>query len=133
MVLRRFASDGVYPFAPASYNTGLVVNRTWTLSGDHGQELQATVTLANGLSGPLSGAFDEVIPKTVAGLDSAVEFNPLPDQVVQSDPVVRFKYYLTRARSPTFTTPSTSARRQVRSIHGWSGSPTIRRPRRRPI
>ena len=85
-----------YPFAPASYNTGLVVNRTWTLSGDHGQELQATVTLANGLSGPLSGAFDEVIPKTVAGLDSAVEFNPLPDQVVQSDPVVRFKYYLTK-------------------------------------
>ena len=99
MVLRRFASDGVLSVRPRVLQQGLVVNRTWTLSGDQGQELQATVTLANGLSGPLSGAFDEVIPKTVAGLDSAVEFNPLPDQVVQSDPVVRFKYYLTKGAS----------------------------------
>ena len=88
-----------YAFAPASYQSGLVVNRTWALAGKGGDELYANVILVNSVNVPISGSYDEVIPKTVAGSDSAITFAPPPTKIVNADPVVRYDYDLTPGES----------------------------------
>ena len=113
-----------YAFAPASYQAGLVVNRTWTLSGKKGSELLGSVILVNSVGIAISGSYDEVIPKSVAGSDSAMTFVPEPDQVVNADPVVRYKYNLLPGASVALSysvdigTAATSPRSRLQNLAG---------------
>jgi hypothetical protein len=107
-----------YAFAPASYQSVLVTNRTWTLTGHRGDQLMGNVILVNSTSGPISGAYDEVIPKSVAGADTDITFVPEPARIVESDPVVEYHYDLAPGESVSL---SYSA-----DIGPTSGSPEAR-------
>ena len=88
------SASTTYAFSPESYDGGLVIGRSWTLAGDDGSHLQATIVASNGLSTTINGSYDEVIPKSVAGSDSAISFTPEPTEIVRTDPVVRYAYRL---------------------------------------
>ena len=66
------------------------MSRTWSLSGA-GDHLHAVVQVTNSAAAPLSQAIDEVIPKSVAPDVATVRFAPVPDQIVNRDPVVRYQ------------------------------------------
>jgi hypothetical protein len=80
-----------YAFAPQSYPSGLIVNRSWTLFGAHGDHLRGAVRLSNGGSAVLRSSYDEVIPKSVAASSDSVGTDPAPDRVVKADPVFRYQ------------------------------------------
>ena len=79
-----------FAFKPQSYPSGLIVDRTWTLSGADGTELHGSTTLTDGASGSIQTAYSEVLPTSVAPDVGHVHFRPAPDAVVQADPVVRY-------------------------------------------
>lgn len=93
------AKQATVAFSPQSYPTGLIVDRTWTLSGKTGDLLLASATLTNGLTRVLHGHYDEVIPKQVAENVAGVSFSPTPDQIIKADPVVRYDFDLAAGAS----------------------------------
>ncbi len=52
---RATAPSTSYAFPTASYGSGLVVNRSWTLSGKDGSQLSGEIVLANSLGSVLAG------------------------------------------------------------------------------
>jgi serine/threonine protein kinase len=91
-----------YAFAPQSYPSGLIVDRTWTLSGAHGDHLRGAVQLSNGGSNVLRTFYDEVIPKSVAPSIDGLSLDPAPARIVKADPVVRYQLDLTSGSAMTF-------------------------------
>ena len=83
-------SPAVYAFSPATLDNGLVVSRTWQLIGEHGDRLRGAVVLRNPTTAPVSGSYDEVIPKSVAATVGQIRFDPVYSSVVQEDPIVRY-------------------------------------------
>ncbi len=83
-------SPTVHAFAPANLPEGFLLTRTWRLSGVKGDRLRGEVILTNTTEAPLTQAYDEVIPKSVATAVDQLTFEPRYNEVVRADPVVRF-------------------------------------------
>jgi serine/threonine protein kinase len=83
-----------FTFRPEAFESGLIVDRTWTLSGARGDHLEGSATLLNGNPGALATSYDEVLPTSVASSVNRVSFHPNDEQVVQRDPVVRYSVTL---------------------------------------
>ena len=92
-----------FAFRPQSYPSGLIVDRTWTLSGQSGSQLHGTATLTDGATMAIHGPFDEVIPKSVASAVGNVTLIPTPDHIVNADPVVRYDLNLGSGSSVKIT------------------------------
>jgi serine/threonine-protein kinase len=80
-----------FTFRPQAYPSGLIVDRTWRLSGTAGDHLEGSATLVNGNPGRLDTNYDEVLPEAVAPSVGRFSFTPTPEQVLQSDPVVSYR------------------------------------------
>jgi len=91
-----------YSFGPQVYS-GLIANRTWTLSGKTGNHLHGKVVLTNGTTKDLPTTYDEVIPPQVAKTVGRVTFTPTPDKIVQQDPVVQYEVNLASGASTTIS------------------------------
>jgi hypothetical protein len=90
----------VYTFAPTQLNSGLIVARTWTF--DVGtRKLSEALVLTNGTTHPLSTAYDEVIPASVAKSVNSIKFSPQPSEVINTDPVVRYNVVLAAGAART--------------------------------
>jgi serine/threonine protein kinase len=83
-------TKAVFAFKPQVFSSGLIVNRTWTLSGPTGDHLNGTATLSHNEPSPLLTTYTEVLPRSVASNVKHVTFTPHDDQVIQADPVVLF-------------------------------------------
>jgi hypothetical protein len=70
--------------------SGMVVARTWELTGEDGTELVATVDISNPTEETKSEQVLEVIPKSLAADVSQVRFEGATPVVVRADPIVRF-------------------------------------------
>jgi hypothetical protein len=70
--------------------SGMVVARTWELTGQDGNELVATVDISNPTPQVKSDQIIEVIPKLLAANVSQVRFEGATPVVVRADPIVRF-------------------------------------------
>ncbi len=81
-----------YAFTPVALESGLVVARTWELSPGDGDQFHAVVRLTNGSDVAVSDRYDEVIPKSLAASVDAIRFSPAFDEVVQADPIVRYRF-----------------------------------------
>lgn len=81
------ATGGSYAhvFGVGTDTHGSSVVREWSAEGS---ELTSTVTVTK--LNVSASTFDETIPKSLASDVSQLTFNPLPDAVVQRDPVVRY-------------------------------------------
>jgi hypothetical protein len=79
-----------FAFPPSVYPSGLVVAREWSFTDRRGSQLHARVRVTNGGSAVVSSSVDEVIPKSLAPSIATIRFSPPPDQIVRSDPVVRY-------------------------------------------
>jgi serine/threonine protein kinase len=84
------AAPATIAFPPSVYPSGLVVAREWFLTGSRGSDLHARVRVTNGSSSVVSSTVDEVIPKSLAPTTATIRFLPPPNQIVRSDPVVRY-------------------------------------------
>lgn len=112
--------SAVFAFKPQSFPSGLIVDRTWTLSGATGDRLEGAATLSNGNHATLLAKYYEVLPKPVASSVKRVSFSPPDEQVVQRDPVVLYGVALASGASeklgfsvnigPTDGNPSTRLR-----------------------
>ena len=89
------ARSAVFAFKPQSFASGLIVDRTWTLSGVQGNHLEGSATLTNGKTGDISTNYDLVLPRSVAPNVKRVSFSPPPERVIQPDPVVGYSVALT--------------------------------------
>jgi len=87
--------SAVFAFKPQSFVSGLIVDRTWKLSGVAGDQLQGSATLIDGDPGTLKTSYDEVLPRSVASSVRRVSFSPPDEQILQPDPVVRYRVDLT--------------------------------------
>jgi len=96
-------ATATYAFKPQSYPSGLIVDRTWTLSGKTGNELRGMVTLDNGTIKDILTTYYEVIPKSVAKDVAGVTFHPTPEKIVSADPVVQYGLNLTSGGSSTIS------------------------------
>jgi len=85
-------SGATYEFAPTTVG-GATIQRTWVLTGENGNLLQATVRLTNPESSALDIVYDEVIPKSMAPRATDIRFDPTPT-VIEIDPIVRFVLHL---------------------------------------
>ena len=94
------ATSGRYAFAPAVLNSGLVVARSWSTSGNP-PVLHEDLVLTNGTNHTLHTSYDEVIPTSVATNVSQITFSPRPNQIIRSDPVVRYDVRLAVGASRT--------------------------------
>ncbi len=90
-----------FAFKPQSYLSGLIVDRTWTLSGKTGNQLSGKLTVDNGTAATLHTTYDEVIPKSVAANINHVTFGTPYDKIVNRDPVVQYDLNLAAAKSST--------------------------------
>jgi serine/threonine protein kinase len=79
-----------FAFKPQAFETGLIVDRTWTLSGTRSDHLEGSTTVINGNPGPITSTYDEVLPESVARSVKSISFNPRPKQILQPDPVVAY-------------------------------------------
>jgi hypothetical protein len=70
--------------------SGMVVARTWELTGKDGNELVATVDISNPTPQAKSDQIIEVIPKALAANASQVHFEGATPVVLRADPIVRF-------------------------------------------
>ena len=70
--------------------SGMVVARTWDLTGDEGTELVATVDISNPTEQTKADQIIEVIPKALAANVSQVKFEGATPVVLRADPIVRF-------------------------------------------
>jgi hypothetical protein len=93
----------VLPFAPEVYPSGLVVLRTWQLTGSRGAELTGTLKVANGAAVPVSGTVVEAIPQAVAAGVGRISFDPTPDTILAADPIVGYAVDLPPRGFTTFT------------------------------
>ena len=89
-----------YAFGPQVYS-GLIANRTWTLSGKTGNDLHGKVVLTNGTAKSLLTTYDEVIPNAVAKSTNHVIFTPSPNKIVNPDPVVQYDIDLAAGATET--------------------------------
>ena len=74
--------------------SGMVVARTWELTGEDGNELVATVDINNPTEQTKSEQIIEVIPKSLAANVSQVKFEGATPVVIRADPIVRFEVTL---------------------------------------
>jgi serine/threonine-protein kinase len=81
----------LYDFSLESTASGLAIARSWRVSPDDASHLRETLRVANTTAAELTTEFDEVIPKEVASTVDTIKFEPQPDQVVQRDPIVRYR------------------------------------------
>jgi len=86
--------SAVFAFKPQSFPSGLIVDRTWTLSGATGDHLEGSATLENGKAVEILASYYEVLPKSVASNVNRVKFSPPPHKILQSDPVVLYPVFL---------------------------------------
>jgi hypothetical protein len=70
--------------------SGMVVARTWELTGKDGNELVATVDISNPTPQAKSDQIIEVVPKSLAANVSQVHFEGATPVVLRADPIVRF-------------------------------------------
>jgi hypothetical protein len=70
--------------------SGMVVARTWELTGSDGNELVATVDISNPTPQVKSDQIIEVIPKALAANVTQVRFEGATPVVLRADPIVRF-------------------------------------------
>jgi len=92
-----------YAFKPQSFTSGIILDRTWQLSGSSDHVLQARVVLTNGTSSAVKTSYYEVIPNTVAPSVNDIAFSPTPDQVIRADPIVRYDVKLAAGASERIT------------------------------
>ena len=93
------AKPVTYKFPDESFSSGLIVNRTWSLSGPSDTRLSSSTTVSNGASKPINNQYEEVIPKSVARNVDKMRFSPLPEKVIKSDPVVGYDVALASGSS----------------------------------
>ena len=103
-------SSGSFPtkptslvFKPQAFESGVIVDQTWTLSGTRNEHLTGSTTLTNGTAGRINSTYYEVLPESVARNVKSISFNPRPKKVLQSDPVVAFGIDLASGRSERIT------------------------------
>jgi serine/threonine protein kinase len=89
-----------YSFAPAILSSGLVVARTWSMSGSP-PVLSETLVLTNSTAHKLDTTYDEVIPSSIATNVTQISFSPRPSQILRRDPVVRYDVNLASGASQT--------------------------------
>jgi serine/threonine protein kinase len=80
-----------YVFPSRLYSPGLVVHRTWTLSGPSDDLLQSKLTMSNDGQTKLATTYEEAIPKQVASSIKKLRFAGATHHVVQADPVVSYQ------------------------------------------
>ena len=78
-----------YSFVPTVMADDVVVARRWFLSGDGG-ELRGLVTISNEGDQRFEGEHFEVIPASVAPDLGDVSFDPIPSELLDTPPAVRF-------------------------------------------
>jgi serine/threonine protein kinase len=84
------AQGATYSFRPVGYPGGIVMTRVWKLVGSSGDTLEAALTFTHSGDRQAPVEHFEVIPKTVAETVTDITFDPLPDQIVERDPIVRY-------------------------------------------
>lgn len=76
--------------APVTQASGLVVSRTWRLSGEDGDVFLASVDMSNPTNHPITDSVMEVIPKALVTSVTSVTFVGTTPATVNPDPVVRY-------------------------------------------
>ncbi len=66
------------------------MERTWLLQ-QGGRVLQGTTVVRNPTLQVVSAQVDEVVPKSIAADVDDLDFTPIPDRVLERDPIVRFE------------------------------------------
>lgn len=82
--------------------TGLDVHRVWTLSGEDGTDFTSEVTLTNSTEAVVA-AHDEVIPKELAASVIDIVFEPAFSEIIEADPIVRYRLELPPGGTFAFT------------------------------
>ncbi len=93
------SKSAVFAFKPQSFPSGLIVDRTWTLSGSTGDHLDGSAILSNGTAKPILANYHEVLPKSVASNVDRIKFSPPPSVIVKPDPVVSYPVALAAGKS----------------------------------
>jgi hypothetical protein len=70
--------------------SGLVVSRTWRLSGEDGDLFLASVDMSNPTNHPITDSVLEVIPKALVTSVTSVTFVGVTPATVNPDPVVSY-------------------------------------------
>jgi WD40 repeat protein len=72
-----------YSFAAHQDNDGLLIMRSWTLSGSSGSELTESLSISNGTGEPVRAAIVEPVPAEIAVSLRSVKFSPVPASTVE--------------------------------------------------
>ena len=83
--------DETQELAAVSVEPGLEVKRSWILASPDGATLTAQVQMTNQTDQNLAVDHIEVIPKEIAANAGSIDFNGADIEVVQEDPVVRWR------------------------------------------
>jgi hypothetical protein len=112
----------VLPFAPEVYPSGLVVLRTWQLTGSRGAELTGTLKVANAAPVPVSSTVVEVIPPAVAAGVGSISFDPAPATILAADPIVGYAVDLPPGGFTTFTyRVAVGGTARLGRLQAWAG------------
>ena len=86
------SSTGPYRFAPFLLENGLAVERTWSFGDDDGAVLLGTAEVHNRSDQAFTGAFDEVLPRSMVRDPAKVQRSPAGESPPNDagDPVLRF-------------------------------------------
>jgi hypothetical protein len=86
------SSTGPYRFAPFLLENGLAVERTWSFGDDDGAVVLGTAEVHNRTNRPFTGAFDEVLPRSMVRDPAKVQRTPPGESPPNEagDPVLRF-------------------------------------------
>lgn len=86
------SSTGPYRFAPFLLENGLAVERTWSFGDDEGAVLLGTAEVHNRSNQKFTGAFDEVLPRSMVRDPATVQRSPAGESPPNDagDPVLRF-------------------------------------------
>lgn len=86
------ADAPAYAFAPVRLETGLVVARTWSLTGAGGRRLEGLVRVTNtGLGAAPAVVHEELVPRALDGPAGDLAFDPAPVEVVEGRRLVRWQ------------------------------------------
>jgi serine/threonine-protein kinase len=93
-LVRRGGGDDPFTFRFARTThepSGITVDRAWTLQGDAGDQVAGSVEIVNPTAQTRTYTHDEVVPKDLADHVDRIAFSPAYSDIVEVDPVVRYR------------------------------------------
>lgn len=87
----KAASPLYFSSTPRRQVDGLVVTRVLELSGKKGSHVKVNLKVTNEGTAPFTGAYEEVIPKSLAKSVDVIRSRPSFDRVIERDPIVQYR------------------------------------------